>query len=156
VGVGEEIMLHAVKNHGKFYTCTIIGVLLIVLLLNFGAMKRQLHDWKLLPEPQTLTELSFTYPNKLPGAYTPSRSQRVSFTVHDDEYATIDYRYQIIEETSNSAQQQVLHAGSFVLRQGQSEYPTVNVSLVDMGKKVQLEVILSPVGESINYRMTKS
>lgn len=114
-----------------------------------------MHSWKLLPEPERLTELYFTKPNTLPTSYTSGQAQTVSFTVHNLEYQTTGYRYQITEQSQDSSQRQTLASGSFTLRQNDYNHATVNISTVDFGPRVKVDVELVNVHESIDYWVTK-
>lgn len=143
---------------GQYYPFALIGCLVIVIILIiafFPSIKRQMNAWKLLPEPEKLTELYFTHPNNLPSTYNPGQSQTVSFTVHNLEYQKMNYKYEIIEEADNSSQSQLLASGSFNLKQDQYNYPSFDVVPADLGQRVQIEIKLSNVSESIDYWVVK-
>lgn len=130
----------------------LLGLVLIILIsTNVHAIKNQLKDWKLLPEPERLTELYFTHPNNLPTTYTPGQSQTVAFTVHNLEYKTEDYSYQIIENNQAESQPIILTTGTFVLDQNQ--YGNINnpVTLGAIDSRMMVEVKLTNVNESIDY-----
>ncbi len=114
-----------------------------------------MRSWKLLPEPEKLTELYFTNPNSLPTKYTPGQPQTVGFTVHNLEYATTDYKYKIIETSQDGSQSQTLASGSFGLLQNGYKKEAVNISTVDLGSHVKLEVDLENVNESIDYLLQR-
>ena len=132
-------------------------VIIIALGVSFhSAIDRQMHSWKLLPEPEHLTELYFTRPNSLPASYVPGQVQTVSFTVHNLEYATTDYHYVIIETNQDGSQSQTLASSSFTLPQNGYKKEAVNISTVDLGAHVKLEVDLKNVNESIDYLLGRS
>lgn len=136
-----------------------IVVILIIVILGVGfhsAIDRQMRSWKLLPEPEKLTELYFTHPNSLPTKYLPGQPQTVSFTVHNLEYQTTDYTYKIVEASMNSNQSQTLASGSFTLPQNIYKQETVNITTADLGQHVKVEVELVKQNESVDYLLERS
>ncbi len=136
-----------------------IGIILLLVILAVGfhsAIDRQMRSWKLLPEPERLTELYFTHPNSLPTTYTPGQTQTVSFTVHNLEYQTTNYTYKIIETSTDNSQAQTLTSGTFTLAQNIYKQETVNISTVDLGEKVKVEVDLVKQNETIDYLLNRS
>ncbi len=118
-------------------------------------INRQMHRWKLLPEPERLTELYFTNPNSLPKTYVPGQSQPVSFTVHNLEYRHTNYKYQITETSQDGTKSQQLADGAFSLEQNEYHKTTVNIPIVDLGPAVKVEVRLVNVNESIDYLLER-
>ena len=116
---------------------------------------RQLRRWQLLPEPERLTELYFTQPNSLPTHYTSGQTQTVNFTVHNLEYQTTDYHYQIVEQTADGSQSQTLASGRFSLPQNASKHQSVIITTADIGQNVKVEVRLVNVNESIDYLLDR-
>lgn len=57
----------------------------------------------LLPEPETLTELYFENHLKLPAYLNNTKPYTFSFTIHNLEYKTMTYHYQVTAEASDSA-----------------------------------------------------
>jgi uncharacterized membrane protein len=136
-----------------------IGIILVIVVLAVGfhsAIDRQMRSWKLLPEPERLTELYFAHPNSLPTTYVPGQSQTVSFTVHNLEYQTTDYTYEVIEASTNSNQAQKLASGSFTIPQNIYQQETVNISTADLGQHVKVEVELVQQNESIDYLLGRT
>jgi uncharacterized membrane protein len=131
-----------------------VGAVIVIVLLA-PAIKRQLNAWKLLPEPERLTELYFTNPNNLPTHYTPEKSQTVSFTVHNLEYRTTTYTYIITEQNLTGGQTETLNSGTFTLSQNQYKSPAVNIIPTDLGSSVKMTVDLIGENESIDYLVTK-
>ena len=142
------------KHHGwvKFARSGLI-VLVIILLasVNAHAIKNQLNDWKLLPQPERLTELYFTNPNNLPSTYNLSLNQQFGFTVHNLEYRNTDYTYQVLEQSSDGSQTIILRQGTFWLKQNQYKTTSENLSLSNLSPRVKVIVNLSNVNESIDY-----
>jgi len=120
------------------------------------AIDRQMRSWKLLPEPEHLTELYFTHTNNLPSNYTPGQTQIVSFTVHNLEYQRTTYHYQIIEQNQNSNASQTLTSGSFTLAQNAYRKQAVNIVTTDMGSHAKVEVELMNVNESIENLLERN
>ena len=139
-----------------------ILVVTLLLLLSYAcgpALSRditdQLNAWKLLPQPERLTELYFTQQNNLPSTYVPGQQQDVSFTVHDLEYAAIPYSYTIVEQDAAGDKSQMLSSGQFVLHQDQYEQLHINVTLQDVGANAKVVVRLTNVPESIDYLVSR-
>jgi hypothetical protein len=145
----------AVKQHGSLYKFSLTGVVFVILItlivINAASIKRQMNEWKLLPQPERLTELYFTHPNSLPGTYTAGQTLPVDFTVHNIEYKTENYKYQIIEDANNSTKGLLLASGSFTLKQNQYKFPALSVTPANLGPKVQIIVNLSNVNELVDY-----
>jgi uncharacterized membrane protein len=138
------------------------GAIIVVVVIVIGAIfsapstKRLLNDWKLLPEPERLTELYFTHPNKLPTTYTAGQEQVIAFTVHNLEYRTTNYHYVIAEQSQSGGSTSTLTSGSFTLRQGQYKSPVLNIPLTDMGSGVKVSIDLTSQNESIDYLLSRS
>jgi uncharacterized membrane protein len=137
------------------------GIVIIIILAALAtgyhsAIDRQLHSWKLLPQPERLTELYFTHPNSLPTKYTPGQMQTVSFTVHNLEYQTTNYPYIIIETTQDGTQSQTLVSDHFTLAQNIYHTVNVNIPIANLGQQVKVEVELVNQNESIDYLLNRS
>lgn len=120
------------------------------------AIINQLNSWKLLPEPEKLTELYFTQPNKLPSVYSPGQSQTVNFTVHNIEYQTMTYRYAIVEESQDGTNKQTLTSNSFTIDQNQYKHITYTGPLADVGPNAKVVIELPTVNESIDCLLVRS
>ena len=124
----------------------IIGTMILA-----PAINRQMHAWKLLPEPERLTELYFTDHTKLPTSYVPGQTQTVRFTVHNLEYRTTTYHYVITESCPGCAASQTLTRGIFTLGQNQYKKDSVVITLKDVGTRAKVTVSLQGQNESIDY-----
>jgi uncharacterized membrane protein len=131
-------------------------VILITAIGFHNPIDRQMHAWKLLPEPERLTELYFTHPNSLASSYTPGQAQTVNFTVHNLEYRTTTYQYQIVELQQGGTQATTLATGSFTLSQNAYKHQSEIVHSTDLGQNVKVEVRLVNVHESIDYLLNRS
>jgi hypothetical protein len=135
-------------------TSTIVVV--IALIIAAPAIKRQLNDWKLLPEPERLTELYFTHPNTLPSTYSTSQAQQVAFTVHNLEYKHETYTYQIVEAPQPGSAGPMLASGSFSLAQNGYKNVTQLLTIQQLANRVNLSINLTNVNESVDYWVTKA
>jgi uncharacterized membrane protein len=145
------------RGHNK-PALIVLSVFVIIMLgiIFHKSIHNQLNDWKVLPEPEKLTELYFTHPNSLPTTYTPGQSQTISFTVHNIEYQTENYKYKITELASDGQKSQVLSRGKFTLPQDKYQHKSVNISTPDLGHHVKVEVTLTNLSESIDYLLNRS
>ena len=145
----------------------IAAISLISIAWNSGRISNQLNRWSLLPQPERLTELSFTNSNNLPTTYTQGQLQTVSFTIHDIEYRTTKYTYTITQGNTNSQNGIVLAQGNVMLAQNQSKALSIPITLTSQGASSQVDVnlkylrIISDVknlsqeSESIHYLVNK-
>lgn len=137
-----------------------IGIILfltslsVATILNATPINRQLHSWKLLPEPEPLTELYFTDHSTLPLFYWVGHPQTVSFATHNLEYRTVTYHYQILQSSDDGSSKAELASGNFTLQHNQSTKTQALVVLGDLGTHSRVNVVLS-TGESIYYRVKK-
>jgi uncharacterized membrane protein len=139
----------------------ILVPLAIVVVLSLGIsfhqqIKNQLIAWKLLPEPEKLTELYFMNPNNLPTIYTPGQKQYVHFTVHNIEYQNETYSYKIVEQNQDGSQIQLLSSGQFTLQQNQYQGLNVGVSPADLGTRAEIIIELPTVNENISYLVNRT
>lgn len=145
------------KSANRALTIGLALIILVAVGIGFHQqIKNQLNAWKLLPEPERLTELYFTHPNSLPAKYVPDQTQTVSFVVHNLEYRTTTYHYQIIESSQTTSQTKQLAASSFTLRQNQYKTITRNLPVADAGPHVKVSVNLTNVNEHIDYLINRS
>ncbi|HEY8999160.1 MAG TPA: DUF1616 domain-containing protein [Candidatus Saccharimonadales bacterium] len=129
----------------------LLAVLLIACAFAHSAIARQLNDWKVLPQPERLTELYFTHPTALPTTYAAGQTQTVAFTAHNLEHRITTYTYSIAanDETGNASQ--TLAHGTFTLAEDQTKNVTANVTLPALGNREQITVSLTNVSTSIDY-----
>lgn len=144
-------------RHAKWMV--LLGIAFVLIGLGIGLLqqiKNQLNDWKLLPEPEKLTELYFTHPNNLPATYRPGQTQTLSFTVHNIEHKTMTYHYKITEAGQNHQAPKTIRQGSFTLRQNQYRTVTASTTLADLGSRVKITADLPTANESIDYWVNRS
>lgn len=75
---------------------------------------KQLSDWRLLPEPERVTELFFTDYSTLPKSFTAGSHHTVAFTVRNLEHQKTVYHYKVIAASDQGAEQS-LGDGTFML-----------------------------------------
>jgi hypothetical protein len=128
----------------------IVAIGLGLIIVNYGTINRQLHAWKLLPEPERLTELYFEDHTTLPATYTPTRPVGFRFTVHNLEYRRMQYGYQVLQQSEDGRRIQLLEQNDFTL--GNDKYHTVYVhhTLADLGQRAKVIIKLTS-GESISF-----
>lgn len=149
--IGLNLHLSRRKHLAPLLLTFAIAVVAILGISFHQQIKNQLNAWKLLPEPEKLTELYFTNPNNLPTAYTPGQQQTVHFTTHNIEYQTETYSYKIVETSQDGSQSQQLATGKFTLQQNQYQGQNVGITPVDLGTRAEITVELPTVNETISY-----
>jgi hypothetical protein len=146
------------KYIGLIVLC-LVAVVVLLAIIKAPAIKRQLNSWKLLPQPERLTELYYENNAKLPTTYTPGSMQQFSFTVHNLEYRTTTYSFQTIEQSGDGTQSHLLASGSFSL--AQNKYKTIPAPIypIDLGTRVEIITSLHISGdtnnETIHYYVTR-
>lgn len=128
-------------------------LLIVLAIANAGAINHQLHSWKLLPEPERLTELYYENHTALPNSYTPGVPQSFSFTVHNLEYRDMRYDYQVVQTSEDGKQSQTLASGHFDLPQDAYRTVPTTITPADLGPRTQITTVISPQ-ESIHYWVT--
>lgn len=119
------------------------------------AIARQMHAWKVLPEPEKLTELYFTDHLSLPTTYMPTETQTVTFTVHNLEYSSIRYAYTITQSSEDGQTAIDLKSGEFSLDHDHFQNESVAVTLGDTGPRSKISITLES-GEAIHYWVNKA
>lgn len=147
------------RNHPKRRTLTayaLLAVLVIVCAFTHSAIARQLNNWKLLPQPERLTELYFTDPSSLPSDYTPNGNQTVTFTTHNLEYRTTTYNYVVTAGGMDTSQIQELASGTFTLPQNGVRKLTVPITLPALSQREEVSVNLTNVSTSIDFWLNET
>jgi hypothetical protein len=151
---GERMGRISGKNKTVLLASSIAGLLIIIFAVSqVNAIKNQLNDWKLIPQPEKVTELYFDDSTNLPTAYNPGVSQSFSFTIHNIEYQNEDYRYIVTEQGNTNSNARTLISGSINLKQNQYKSTALTIMPVDLGNDVTISVNLINVAESIDYHM---
>lgn len=124
--------------------CSLAAGCALFLLFGRTTLTGQLHAWKLLPRPERLTELYFSDPTHLPATYTPGRTQSVSFTVHNFEHQTTDYRYTLTAWTPQ--REQALGNGHLTLGHDGRQNVTRIITVPALDRRTEIRVHLQYSG----------
>lgn len=116
-------------------------VLLIMGVVRWPQLRRQLDSWRLLPRPETYTELYFEPQHKLAYAYNPGQDLQVSFVVSNHESQTVTYHYKIVAKADQS--EQVLSTGQTVMAVNQQRNLAPQLHLPDTDQALSLVVELT-------------
>jgi hypothetical protein len=144
------------QNKSFFLFIGVCGAILVLLFSHERYVKDQLNAWKLLPQPEKITELYFTKPNNLPTSYSSNQTEVTMFTVHNSEYRTVRYSYKIIEQSVNSKKTVQLAQGEFTLFQNQYKRLDSMTRPADLGNNAEIKVELLNVNESVDYFVARS
>jgi hypothetical protein len=143
------------RNIGAVLLVTIVVIVIGAGVIFRHPIKNQLNSWKLLPEPEKLTELYFNNSSTLPSTYIPGVPQLISFTVHNLEYQNWTYHYSVTAISSSNTITSI-SSGTFKLSQNQYKSVPVDVAIPDLGSKVEVDVTLSAPNQSIDYLVNRS
>lgn len=136
------------------YIVTVLTILFIIIIININqpVIYKQLDDWMLIPRPERITELYINKHTELPTTYRPGQQQNISFTIHNIEFATIEYNYVIIQLSEDKTVSNTLEQGKISLNQDQSEAIDKTITMLDMGNRSQVQIRIDfdsiPFGES--------
>lgn len=87
------------KRLRLLFLAVFVLILGLILFISRGAIKAKLNDWKLIPQPETFTELylnDYTSLSKsLPGEITGGEKISFSFTIHNVENKEVLYPYTV-------------------------------------------------------------
>lgn len=150
---------HTYRRAKKTLFFVVIAVVciagVVTIFASRDAITRQMNVWKLVPQPDRLTEFYFTSPTKLPSTYLPGVSQDVSFTVHNLEHQPMLYSYEIIQQNDAGAASHVLATGSFRLNHDGYHDETTTVTYLDTGDKACIIVRLINQDQTLHYWVVK-
>lgn len=124
-----------------------LGIVVIV-LVGYGVfsipyVQETLKSWRVLPQPERLTEAYFTDHQNLPTKYTPNSLISVDFTLHNIEYKTTLYKYQILQQSEDKSVSRVLASGEKSLSHDEIANIKVPVTMQDTGKRARIMVIIT-------------
>ena len=142
------------KNNRKIlFVFLIFGLILLGLIFSSG-INRQLHAWKVLPEPERITELYFTDHTKLPRTYHPDSKELVSFTIHNLEYRKTEYSYTIKQTSMDGLRSATLGTGSLTIMDKEYKYILTPIVLSDLGSRCKITIQLN-TNEAINFWLNR-
>ncbi len=117
-----------------------IAALGIVFSINSHVVADQLASWKILPQVERLTELSFPTYTALPTMYRADDTQVVTFKIHNLEDRTTEYSYSVLALAAEK--EQTLTEGSVTLARNQSQEITQTITIPPLDRRVQIQVKL--------------
>lgn len=118
-----------------------MGTLVGIIIANQAAITKQLGDWRLLHEPERLTELYFTDYTQLPKSLTVGTRQVVTFTVRNLEHQAATYHYKIVAKPDEGAEQP-LSNGTFILNHEESHLGSTDIVVPPAETRVAIKVEL--------------
>jgi hypothetical protein len=144
-----------IRRSGKYIALFFAALLVLLSVVFWTPIKNQLNDWKLLPQPERFSELYFTDHQHLPTTYAAGQTQTVKFTVHSLEHQPKSYTYAITaSQTVGDPKAQILATGNFTLQHDQYRKETREITIPDLGPRINIRVTLSPT-QSIHYWLTQ-
>jgi hypothetical protein len=111
----------------------------------------QLHDWKVLPQPEAFTELYFDNHATLPRTYRGDDAQIVSFVIHSHERQKRTYQYRIIQQDAARETAYTLVSDTVTLGQGSMRQVSAHVTLKELGGRSRITVEVTPGDQEIGY-----
>ena len=128
----------------------VLGIVVIV-LVGYGVfsipyVQETLKSWRVLPQPERLTEAYFTDHQNLPTKYTPNSLISVDFTLHNIEYKTTLYKYQILQQSEDKSVSRVLASGEKSLSHDEIANIKVPVTMQDTGPRARVIVDITYEG----------
>lgn len=119
------------------------------MLVNKQQIIDQMNAWKLLPEPETFTELYFNNSANLPSTVKIGTPLKFSFVIHNEEYQTMNYPYQVY--IASPSGEQLIDLRSITLNQ--NEYKTISeaFSIPTPMKRDEVIVKLTNLNQQIDF-----
>ena len=124
-----------------------------IVFFNKESFINTLNNYNLLPKPEPFTELYFEDHLKLPKTIVADNKYPFSFTIHNLEYADVNYKYSITSEASGSAT--TLRKGAFNLKH--DGYKTIKevYATTEPAVRTKVTVSLDNKKQSIHFWMNK-
>lgn len=140
------------KHYNKktlFYIVgSIIIFLCVFLYINRIVVQENIHekmnDWKLIPIPETYTELYFEDHTALPKKTTAGQITTFSFTIHNMEGVTTTYPYEVYFKYTQLGWKVLFEEGSVTLDPGEST--TITTSHMWRSSELQGKVVVELLG----------
>ena len=112
-----------------------------VAFVHRDAIVTQLGEWRLLPEPERVTELYFTDYTKLPKSLAAGSHHTVTFTVHNLEHQPTVYHYRLLA-TSEQGAEQSLGNGTFMLSHGKLHQGSADIVVPAPNPRLAIKIEL--------------
>jgi hypothetical protein len=141
------------KIRSKSFALFAVLALIIVLVtaLNLDVINRQLHAWKLLPQPQNVTELYFTDHRKLPASYTPGETQQVAFSIRNNSDRDVTYTYVVNEQSEDGKQYREVTRRAILVPRNSTQSIDIPVVRTDFGDRARVGIFIANSNQTINY-----
>jgi hypothetical protein len=123
------------------YLVVMLGLFGMGLIFFQQPIKQQLDTWRLLPRHERVSELYFA-DTKLPTVLPPGGEQTIRFTVHNLEFQTTGYQYDIVVKTPDGSAKQVLADGAFMIGHDHSQTISRAIIVPHMGDRLVIQVHL--------------
>ena len=120
--------------------CCLLALGFIAYASYSSVIAEQLTNWKVLPQPERVTELSFLHYDQLPDRFRDGDIQTFSFRVHNLEHRSTTYHFTVMAIAAE--QQQLLSSGSLTLPNNAAHDITQTVVVPALNRRVQVEVRL--------------
>lgn len=113
-----------------------------------SVIANQLNDWQLLPRPERLTELYFADNQQLSTEIEPGTTQKLVFTIHNDEHRRTTYQYKLVAVSDEDGVTQSLGDGTTTLAHDQYQTIQKIITLFPTGRHVTVKVELEYEGQA--------
>lgn len=147
----ELRLLEKIRSTSFVFFVVLAVSITLVITLNLGAITRQLHAWKLLPQPQSVTELYFTDHRKLPASYTPGQTQPVAFSIHNNSSQDATYTYAVSEQSEDGKQYREVARRAILVAPGATQSIEIPVVRTDFGERTRVGIYIVNSNQTINY-----
>ncbi len=119
------------------------------LFFHWQPIINQLHAWHLLYEPETFTELYFEDHLNLPKSLALNKSQSFRFTIHNLEYKTMTYPYEVYLQDGEN----IIPISTSSATLNQDQYQTISQDFTLPKKFTRVEVVVNLIDleQSIHF-----
>ncbi len=135
--------LHAYTPFLRFALGIVVIIFVVYGVSNIPFVQETLKSWRVLPQPERLTEAYFTDHQNLPTEYSPNSLVSVDFTLHNIEYKTTNYKYQILQQSEDKSISRELASGEKSLHHDESANIETSVTMQDTGKRARIMAIIT-------------
>lgn len=141
-------LIHKIRNFGFWIVLVAFFVLIIGSVFYKNTIIEQLNLWRVLPQPETFTELYFDNHQKLPSIIKDDKDYSFSFITHNLEHKTVTYNYEV---TISSESATLLNKGTFTLKHDQTKRIREELPLYVSIPKSKIEVNLFNKNQKIHF-----
>lgn len=149
-----------------YSTKDILRIVLLLILLGIGIfaythykigyafVREKLADFKLIPIPETFTELYFEDHSSLPTHTVAGKTDSFSFTIHNIEYATTTYPYSVYFEYNLLLTKVLFEKDTVTLAPGEVKTITVSHTWKSGELQGKVVVLLESTNQYINFLLS--